>query len=38
MLRNPSARGAYMLRKFVCVSFHSSPGEGAASSGSGSDK
>ena len=22
-----------MLRKFVCVSFHSSPGEGAASSG-----
>jgi hypothetical protein len=26
---NPSARGAYMLRKFVCVGFHSFPGEGA---------
>jgi hypothetical protein len=24
---NPSARGAYMLRNFVCVGFHSSPGE-----------
>ena len=28
---NPSARGAYMLCKFVCVGFHSFPGEGAAS-------
>jgi hypothetical protein len=27
---NPSARGAYMLRKFVCVGFHSSQGYGAA--------
>jgi hypothetical protein len=26
---NPSARGAYMLRKFVCVGFHSSPGKDA---------
>jgi hypothetical protein len=26
---NPSARGTYMLRKFVGVGFHSSPGEGA---------
>jgi hypothetical protein len=29
MLRNPMAWGTYMLRKFVCVGFHSSPGEGA---------
>jgi hypothetical protein len=29
MAWGPSARGAYMLRKFVCVGFHSSPGEGA---------
>jgi len=25
------AWGTYMLRKFVCVGFHSSPDEGAAS-------
>jgi hypothetical protein len=30
---NPSARGAYMLRKFVYVGFHPSPGEGAAPCG-----
>jgi hypothetical protein len=27
----PSARGAYMLRKFVCVGFLSFQGKGAAS-------
>jgi hypothetical protein len=27
---NPSARGPYMLRKFVCVDFHSFPGVGAS--------
>jgi hypothetical protein len=27
MLRNPMAWGTYMLRNFVCVSFHSSQGE-----------
>jgi hypothetical protein len=31
MLRNPMAWGTYMLRKLVCVGFHSFPGKGAAS-------